>query len=338
MRDSDRSNAATGNDSRGSGDNWFQPREKLNPPYGTPSPPLGGYQAPNSPGYASAGAYAPPGQYAPPGGYAQPPDATVADGSIQPIATYVPSPAGSAGEPVRPPRRKARLIGIIALIVVGLAAIGGGAGGLVWAHLRKPTPAQVDAAGQQEYMQQWRWLTAGQIFPAKVSYTGAAGDQANATLVGIVPQAPCAAAFDASVARVLDAAGCVTVLRATYADASDTALVTIGVVVMPSTAVADSVSGKLELDQSHGLLPVSFPGTIAGKFTPKARETVGDRDTAGRYLVFYAGGYADGRKTAADTNDEEVTFGMPSGLALSLVDTFSAPADPCADREVRCTP
>jgi hypothetical protein len=313
VRESDKSNSDTGDGGKGPGENWFQPPTAPATPFpGWPAPPESNYSQPPTAG-----------------GYPQP--------SGGPIAGAPPAGGPAAGPPAKPPRRWARRIGIIALIVVGLAAVGGGAGGLVWAHIRKPTPAQVKAAGQRAYAQQWRTLTAGQIFPATISYTSIAGDQRNATLVGIVPQAPCGGAFDASVARVLKTAGCVTVLRATYADASHTALVTVGVAVLPSTAVADSVSAKLELDQFHGLLPVSFPGTIASKFTLRARETLGEQDTAGRYLVFYAGGYADGRKTAADTNDGEITFGMPGDLVNSLIDTFSAPTNPCADREVRCT-
>lgn len=226
---------------------------------------------------------------------------------------------------------------------MGLIAAGGGVGGLVWVHTRKPTPAQVNAAGQREFAVQWRWLTAGQIFPAKVGYTDALGVQTSAILVGIAPQASCSAAFDAAAARMLDAAGCVTVLRATYADPSGTVLATVGVAVLRSTLAADNVLAKLGSDDSTGLLPISFPGTIADKFTRQARETVGVQGTGGDYDVFYAGGYADGRKTkseqsanSANLAGEVVTTDLPTQLTSALTVTFSVPSNPCALREVRC--
>lgn len=280
-----------------------------------------------------------------------PPDATVADGTIPAAGAYGQTadlpPVGQqpAGQPpagpAKPRRRKARLIGIIALIVVGLLAVGGGAGGLAWANTRKPTPAQVTAAGHRAYALRWRWLTAGRIFPAKVAYSNAMGNRTTAFLVGIAPQAPCASAFDAAAARVLTANRCVTVLRATYTDASRTALATVGVAVLPTAAAADSAFAALP-EQSAGLLPVGFPGTIADKFSRGAREKLGVQGTSGVYLFFYAAGYADGRKTTAEKSagmgDESVTSDLPAELTSVLNNMFAPPANPCTDREVRCTP
>jgi hypothetical protein len=288
------------------------------PPDGSMPPPVG-YPPPD--GYPPPVGYPRPAGYAPPGGFPQPPG----------------DPTAPVGGPARP-RRRARLITVIALLVVGLIAAGGGAGGLVWVHTRKPTPAQVAAAGQREYAVQWRWLTAGQIFPAKVGYTSSLGTQTSAILVGIAPQASCSAALDAAVARVLNAAGCVTVLRATYADPSGTVLATIGVVVMRSTLAADHVLDNLRADSSTGLLPVSFPGTIADKFTRQTRETVSSQGTSGEYLIFDAGGYADGRKTTSEqsTDGETAASDLPTQLVNALSTSFSASSNPCTLPEVRC--
>ena len=98
---------------------------------------------------------------------------------------------------------------------------------------RHPTRAQINAAGQREFAVLWQRLPAGRIFPASVGYVNSLGADTTATLVGIAPQARCAAAVDARAAAVL-AAGCLTVLRATYTDASRTALATIGIAVMRS--------------------------------------------------------------------------------------------------------
>lgn len=240
--------------------------------------------------------------------------------------------------PVPRERRWPRRVAITLLAVLGLCAIGGGAAGLVAVHDREPTAAQVAAAARLAFAQKWRRLTAGQIFPATVDYNSR-GIPYRAIRVGIAPPAPCASALDPAAARVLVAAGCVTALRATYADPSGTALATMGVVVMRSTAGADSAFRKIVRGKLGALLPVSFPGTIAARFTPRARETWSEEDASGPYLVFDTAGYADGRATREDPPalySETVTTDLPTGISNALAILFSSPASSCADRDIRC--
>jgi hypothetical protein len=232
---------------------------------------------------------------------------------------------------------------IIATLIAGLCAVGGGVAGIVVLASRHPTRAQVAAAGQREFGVLWERLSAGQIFPASVSYLGSLAWQTTATRVGIAPQAPCGAAVDASAARVLAAAGCVTVLRATYADPSGTALATVGIAVMRSPDGATTVVRALASSGHGGLLPVSFPGTVAGLFTVRARETADVQSAAGPYVFLYAAGYADGRSTtvhpAPDSvgyQAETVTTDLGNGVAAGVAGAFQAPANPCADRNVQC--
>jgi hypothetical protein len=255
-------------------------------------------------------------------------------------AAPAPSDAGSAGG--RRPRTFR--IMMIAALLLGLCAAGGGAAGLIAAANRHPSQAQISAAGQRELAVMWRQLSAGQIFPVSVSYSSTLGAQTTATLVGIAPQAPCDSAVDAKAAAVLNAAGCVTVLRATYADASQTALATIGIAVMRSPAGAGMVLHALGAGGGDGgLLPVSFPGTVASAFTSKARETDTAQGTAGPYVFLYAAGYADGRATKLKTSPtalgylgESVTTDLGNGLANALNTTFQAPANPCTNKNIRC--
>jgi hypothetical protein len=208
---------------------------------------------------------------------------------------------------------------------------------------RQPTRAQIAAAGQREFAVLWERLSAGQIFPSSVSYLSTLASQMRATRVGIAPQAPCGAAVDASTARVLAAAGCVTVLRATYADASGTALATVGIAVMRSSDGASAVVRALASNAHGGLLPVSFPGTVAGLFTPRARETAAVQSAAGPYVFLYAAGYADGRPTKLQSAPntlgypgETLTADLGSGVATGVAVVFQAPSNPCADRNVKC--
>ncbi len=223
------------------------------------------------------------------------------------------------------------------LLLLGLGAAGAGAAGLVKVAGRHPSQAQIAAAGQREFAVLWQRLSAGQIFPPSVSYLSTLGAETKATLVGIAPQTPCGAAVDASAAAVLKAAGCVTVLRATYTDASHTMLATVGIAVMGGADGAQSAQSALMGGGRGGLLPVSFPGTVASLFTGKARETYVAQSTAGRYIFLYAAGYADGRSTRlGGSQGEGVTTDLGVGVLTGLINVFQAPAKPCADRNIRC--
>jgi hypothetical protein len=135
----------------------------------------------------------------------------------------------------------------------------------------------------------------------------------------------------------------VTLLRATYADASQTALATIGIVVLRSPSGTGTVLHGLGAGGNGGLLPVSFPGTVASAFTGSARETYGVQGSAGPYVFLYAAGYADGRSTTLHPSPtsfgylgEFVTTDLGNGLANALATTFQAPANPCEDKDIRC--
>jgi hypothetical protein len=228
-------------------------------------------------------------------------------------------------------------------LLLGLCAAGAGGAGLYAIAHRHPSQAQIAAAGQREFAVTWQRLRAGQIFPASVKYLTTLGAETNATLVGIAPQAPCASAVDAKAAAVLAAAGCQTVLRATYSDASQTALATIGIAVMRTPADASAALRTLAAGGHGGLLPLGFPGTVASAFTASARETYAAATVSGPYLYLYAAGYADGRSTTlhASPTDfgylgETVTTDLANGLVDGLINTFQAPAKPCEDKNIRC--
>jgi hypothetical protein len=250
-----------------------------------------------------------------------------------------PSPVGDAGAMGgRRLRAFWFMTGLLAL--GGLGAAGVGTAGLAAAAGRHPTKAEITAAGQREQAVLWERLGAGQIFPPSVSYLSTLGADTKATLVGIAPQAPCRSAVDANAALVLTAAGCVTILRATYADASGTALATIGIAVLPTPAAAATAMGKLAAS-GGGVLPLSFPGTVASAFTVRARETDASQAVAGPYLLLYAAGYADGRSTTLgpnqhDDTSENVTTDLATNLVNSLLNTFQPAANPCADKNIRC--
>lgn len=85
------------------------------------------------------------------------------------------------------------------------------------------------------------------------------------TRAGIARPAACARAADPAVAQVLTRAGCVTVLRAAYVDASGTEVVTVGVAVMRNTAAATQASQAVGSD-GIGVDAYPVPGTAASRF------------------------------------------------------------------------
>jgi hypothetical protein len=250
---------------------------------------------------------------------------------------------GAIGEEAAGERRHlpfGKMIGLV--LLAGLTAAGAGAAGLAAVAGRHPSQAQVTAAGQRELAVLWQRLPAGRIFPSSVTYLSTMGFETKATRVGIAPRASCRAAVDERAAAVLDAAGCVAVLRATYADASRTALATVGIAVLRAAGGADAVLRVLAASGHGGLLPVSFPGTVASLFTGRARETASAQSAAGPYVFLYAAGYADGRATALGPNayanyeGETATTDLATGVVAAVITAFHAPASPCADRNIRC--
>lgn len=248
-------------------------------------------------------------------------------------------PASQEQPPGQPPparRRGGRLL-IAWLVVLGLAATGTGSAMLVTELTRSATHAEVAAAALQEQASRWQRMTTSQAFPATVSYSSSAGGQETAYRVGIANQASCSAAVDPAIAKILNQYGCVTVLRATYSDASQTILGTVGVIIMRSTTAAQRATGQISAMSKGGLRVASFPGTIADRFSDSARESSRIQPPVGPYLFGYAGGFGDGRATRYEVNSGEVAaVDLGIGLITAVEQGFSVPANPCKKGDIRC--
>lgn len=244
-------------------------------------------------------------------------------------------------EPRGGPRRR-RLVALAALVlgVAGLAAAMTGAAVQL-------LPRQFTAGQQSQIMAwqvsgRWRTLTAGQIFPASVGYQLSAAVLEDATpldlralRVDIAPQATCAAGVTSTAAaQVLRRSGCEAVLRATYADATNTYVMTVGVAVLPSASAADVADAGLSrprLAAAHddgdgqlaeGVLAVKFRGA-AGLYDFSRQ--ISASFTAGPYVIMYAAGYADNRPRVQVSDDSYADAEMTSmarGVALRVAATL----------------
>ena len=176
-------------------------------------------------------------------------------------------------------------------------------------------------AGQQrqieawEVMRRWQTMPAGQIFPATVSYQLSAQDlqdaaplDLDALRVSIAPQeSDCAKAVTSAAAgAVLRRNGCEAVLRATYVDATQSYVMTVGVAVLPTEAAAASAGSGLtqarlaaardaaDVDRlPAGVMVVRFGGVGAARYDYYRQ--IAASFTAGPYVVMYAAGYSDSR-------------------------------------------
>ena len=191
------------------------------------------------------------------------------------------------------PRRGARGRRAAALIalVLGLAGFVISATGMATQLLpRRFSAAQQRQIESWEIAGRWQHLTAGQIFPATVSYQlsaevlqDATPLNLNALRVAIAPRSGCGSGVTtAAAASVLRHDGCQAVLRATYADATGTYVMTVGVAVLPSAAAAvkadrSLAQPRLTANQSEG--GPARPGSWSSGITaPRPRCTT----TAGR--------------------------------------------------------
>ena len=182
---------------------------------------------------------------------------------------------------------------------------------------------------------------AGRIFPSSVSYLNSFGGRTTATLVGIAPQAPCGSTVDAAAAPVLAAAGCVTVLRATYTDASQTAVATIGIAVLRSPATRSERRAPLWRAAAAGCWRSASPAPWRA-CSPAAPARLTPRRPPPVATFPLRRGYTDGRSTTLQVNSdggytgETVTTDLGNGVVSQLSAEFQAPPRPCADKNVRC--
>ena len=264
---------------------------------------------------------------------------------------YPGQPAGRGGPPrpgapqPEPPPPGRHRQGSPANTVIAATALVLGLIGLVISSVGVATELmpRTFSAGQQrqitdwEYGRSWRALSAGQIFPASVSYQAPAvlDDSSlllSARRIGVARQSACGAVTDPAAASILDRNGCSAMLRATYTDGTDSYVVTVGVAVLPSTTQAEAADDELsDAALVAGIQPgvdaLAFPGTPAAMFTDQRRQLSGFL-RAGTYVALYTIGYADSRPrepVAGDTYADAEMTTMASGVAQVVLAKVGAP-------------
>ncbi len=237
------------------------------------------------------------------------------------------------GAGVRRARWHAPLLVVLALAGVAGLAVGGFA---LHAELtRRATAAEAAAAGRAEIATRWQRLPAGRLFPASISYLSPGKQRTTALRVGIAPATSCAAGLDAPAEQIVRPHGCRTVLRATYSDASGSLAVTVGIVVLPSTAAAQSAASGMTIQPPPaGVRAVSFPGTRTAGYGEAQRGWFHAVAANGPYVFLYAAGFTDGRQGIG-----ELTTGpghLANAVLSRLITELTGGGAPCSRADIRC--
>ncbi|MBX6385191.1 MAG: hypothetical protein IRZ07_19845 [Microbispora sp.] len=224
-------------------------------------------------------------------------------------------------------------------ITLGCAIVGGIAASAAVTELtRGPSAAELREAQAAETALRWQRWPAGRIFPATLPYTSEQGGRELARRVGISPRTDCRGAVDAAVAGRMKAAGCRAILRATYIDALQGIVVTIGVAAFPDELKARSALLAFPRDGSAapGLRALAFPGTVTDRFTASGRQSL-TLQAAGPYLVMATAGQVDGRPARALGEQRETMFAFVGDMTKEIGANLTAPASPdCAAKEWQC--
>ncbi|MFB6754371.1 hypothetical protein ACFCX6_26025 [Streptomyces sp. NPDC056353] len=150
----------------------------------------------------------------------------------------------------------------------------------------------------------WHSVPVDQLFPPTVQGKGAGpgGADRTWTRVAVAPDGDCAGAFDRLLAKVLDPVGCSRLLRATYTDATQSYVTTVGLLFTKADAAAmTSLAGRFEkegLGRRTDLMPLPYApkDTVAEGFgAPQRASWTVSVLTDAPVVVYAVSGWADDR-------------------------------------------
>ncbi|WP_234332176.1 hypothetical protein [Streptomyces sp. NRRL F-5650] len=171
----------------------------------------------------------------------------------------------------------------------------------------------------------WHSVPVDELFPPTVQGKGAGpgGADRTWTRVAVAPDGTCAGAFDRLLAKVLDPVGCARLLRATYTDATQSHVTTVGLLFTKADAAAmTSLAGRFEkegLGRRTDLMPLPYAAdnTVAEGFGARQRASWTVSVLTDAPVVVYAvSGWADDRTVdVPEPAEEAVESGAASAPA-----------------------
>ncbi|TGZ19110.1 hypothetical protein DV517_40830 [Streptomyces sp. S816] len=229
----------------------------------------------------------------------------------QPPAPRAPDPARTRGSAARPhvtfgepdlfrTRRRGRAVVAGVCLVLGLGLIGGAVAGSWIAEDHEDSAARGFAAA----VPVWHSVPVDTLFPPVVQGAGdgPGGADRTWTRIAVAPDGGCADAFDPLLWKVLADAGCRRLLRATYTDATQSYVTTVGLLFTKADPAGMSALATRFRTQHLAERPDLVPRPYAARNTPaagfgddqRATWTISVRTDA-PVVVYAVSGWADGR-------------------------------------------
>ncbi|WP_367324398.1 hypothetical protein [Streptomyces sp. HUAS ZL42] len=210
-------------------------------------------------------------------------------------------------------RLRARTAVAAACAVLGLGLIGGAVTGswLVGDSGEGAEQSAYTAAGSL-----WHSVPVDRLFPPTVDGQGAGpgGADRTWTRIAVAPDAGCTNAFDPLLRQVLAPVGCDRLLRATYTDATQSYVTTVGMLFTTADAAGmRSLAARFEkegLASRTDLMPRPYAAkdTVAAAFGDKQRASWSISVLTDAPVVVYAvSGWADGRTVDIPQPAEQAT-------------------------------
>lgn len=198
-------------------------------------------------------------------------------------------------------RGRLRAVAVAVCLVLGLGLIGGAATGS-WLVGDSAAAGSGDAFAAAAAM--WHGVPVDQLFPPTVEGQGAGpgGADRTWTRIAVAPDSGCKDAFDPLLRKALAPVGCRRLLRATYTDATQSYVTTVGLLFTKADAAGmtalDTRFGKEKLGDRSDLMPRTYAAknTVAAAFGRKQRASWAVSVLTDAPVVAYAvSGWADGR-------------------------------------------
>ncbi len=234
-------------------------------------------------------------------------------GPARPVVTFGEPEGYDALARPRPlgARLRPRIGAVAACVVLGLGLIGGAVTGswLVGEPDENRTRSAFDTAGAL-----WHSAPVDDLFPRSVEGQGAGpgGADRTWTRVAVAPDSGCEGAFDPLLRKALAPVGCERLLRATYTDATQSFVTTVGLLFTKADVPAMRDLAQRFDNERLGLRTDLIPRPYAAKGTAAAR--FGDPQRASwsvsvltdaPVVVWSVSGWADGRTVDAPQPAEE---------------------------------
>ncbi|MEW1613277.1 MULTISPECIES: hypothetical protein [unclassified Streptomyces] len=200
-----------------------------------------------------------------------------------------------------PPRRRGRTATAAACVVLGLGLIGGAVTG---AWLTGDSSAEPARAPYTTGRTVWHSVPVDTLFPRTLKGTGAGPGRTDRTWtrLSVAPDGDCSRGLDPLLHTTLRSVGCERMVRATYTDATRSAVTTVGMVVTEADAAGMRALSTRFTEQRLAartdLMPRTYApeGTVAAGFGDRQRASWTVRPlTEIPVVVFAVSGFADAR-------------------------------------------